>query len=278
MTTAARWLVTAAMLAASLLAATAQAADLAAAQAAYDKGDYATAAKLAAEAGGDAGDARAALLEGKALMRGGELEPALAALDRAAKGKPPLPGVQFFRGTILGKLGRHQEAEKALRAELVATPGSTQTRMTLALVLRDAGRKEDSAKELLALLEGDPGDVKARKLLATTYQELGRLNDAALHLAELPKSEEDLARLCYNVALELYEKKQDAKAAQLLRTALSADKAHAKTWYLLGLVRLRQGNPGSARENFEKFLAIEVEGKEADEARRVLASLPPASS
>lgn len=264
------WILAAAL---ALPCAPARAAELGDAQAAYDKGDYALAAKLAADVGGDGA---AALLEGKALMRDGKLEPALAALDRAAKSKPPIPGVQFFRGTILGKLGRNGEAEKALRAELQSSPGSAQTRMTLALVLRDAGRKEDSAKELLACLEVEPGNAKARKLLVSTYQELGRLNDAALHIAELPKEDEDLSKLCYNVALELYDKKQDAKAAQLLRIALGADKAHAKTWYLLGLVRLRQGNPGSARENFEKFLVIEDVGKEADEARRVLASLPPA--
>ena len=135
------------------------------------------------------------------------------------------------------------------------------------------GEKEDAVDSLAASLELQSDNATARKLLVRTYLELRRPNDALLHVSQFPRDDGDSALLAYNVGLVFYDMKQDAKAARALKVALAADPTHAKTWYLLGLTRLRQENKESARGNLRKFLELQKTGREADNARKLLAAL-----
>ena len=157
--------------------------------------------------------------------------------------------------------------------EVRFTPDSHAAHSLLAQVLLLREEWEGAVDSLLAALKVRPDDHKARKRLVQLYVKLKRPNDAALHVGEIPKGDDDRASLAYNIALVFYGKKQDAKAARLLKVALGSDSKHPRTWYLLGLVRLRQGNLPSAKENLERYLEIEPSGSEADEARKALADI-----
>lgn len=243
------------------------------AEEAYRVGDYDRAVRLAEELSRAAPDAPTLLLLGKATMRAGKLEAALVAFDRALAKDGSLPGAHFFKGSILGKLGRRTEAKAELERELKVTPRSTAARYALALVLRELGEKEQAAATLVDLLAIAADDVPARVLLVTTYLELDRPNDATLEIVKLPSGDKGTAPLAHNVGLAFFKKGQDSQCVRALQIALKADRDHAPSWYLFGLARVRQQRGDDARENLERYLELAPDGPDAAEARRIVAQL-----
>ena len=107
----------------------------------------------AALAVGDPGaEARAAVVAAEVTARRGRPEQALARLEAvrtssAALG--PVPWLEFVRGDTLARLGRHAEAEAALRAEIQAFPSHARAYASLAIVTAMRGRPLAESRRLL---------------------------------------------------------------------------------------------------------------------------------
>ena len=105
--------------------------------------------------------ARAAVVRAEVAARLGHPEQALERLDGVRAGGAslgPVPWLEFVRGDVLARLGRHEEAEAALRAEIQAFPSHARAYASLAIVraLRGAPLAE-SRRVLVEMSRAAPG-------------------------------------------------------------------------------------------------------------------------
>ena len=105
--------------------------------------------------------ARAAVVRAEVAARRGHPEQALERLDavRARSASlGPVPWLEFVRGDVLARLGRHEQAEAALRAEIQAFPNHARAYASLAIVraLRGAPLAE-SRRVLVEMSRAAPG-------------------------------------------------------------------------------------------------------------------------
>jgi choline-sulfatase len=96
--------------------------------------------------------ARAAVVGAEVLARRGRPQEALerlAGVDGASPGLGPVPWLEFVRGDVLARLGRHAEAEAALRAEIQAFPAHARAYASLAIVGALSGRPVAESRRIL---------------------------------------------------------------------------------------------------------------------------------
>jgi arylsulfatase A-like enzyme len=141
---------------------------LALAEVALARGDLREAARAAEMASGGPGEeARASVVRAEVDLRQGRFEPALqrarsAEARLSTAGAPPVPGLSFVRGDALARLGRHAEAEAALREEVRRFPGEARAYASLALVVALQGRPVEALGILDAMQRARPGPETAR--------------------------------------------------------------------------------------------------------------------
>ena len=98
-------------------------------------------------------EARAAVILAETAARRGRLSDALAQLETSARRHPGLgkvPYQEFVRGDVLARLGRHAEAEAALRAEIRAFPNHARAYASLAIVCALRGRPVTESRRIVA--------------------------------------------------------------------------------------------------------------------------------
>jgi hypothetical protein len=61
----------------------------------------------------------------------------------------PVPGSEFVRGDVLARMGRHTEAEQALRAEIAAFPRNARAYASLAIVTALRGGSQQECRDIL---------------------------------------------------------------------------------------------------------------------------------
>jgi tetratricopeptide (TPR) repeat protein len=110
---------------------------------------------------------RAAVVGAEADLRRGRFEAALSRAQEAgarlrAEGSAPVSGLAFVRGDALARLGRHAEAEVALREEIRGFPGAARAYASLALVVALLGRSDEAPQILEAMQRARPGPETAR--------------------------------------------------------------------------------------------------------------------
>ena len=169
--------------------------------------------------------ASSALAEADRLRRAGSPADALVILQRAAGAYPSEPLVHFNLGAVLGELGRHDEAARALRAGLELAPQSAAARLALGKVLVAAHRHAEALAELdryAGLAAGAPESFD-------------------FHYAR-------------GLALRRLDRQPEARAA--LRRAVALDPDHADALFNLGAVLELAGEDGLARKYFEKAAGL----------------------
>ncbi len=116
------------------------------------QGNLDEAEREAALVANDSGaQARAAVVAAEVLARRGRPEQALERLA-AVRRQPdlgPVPFLEFVRGDVLARLGRHEEAEAALLAEIRAFPGHARAYASLAIVSALLGRPVSESRRIL---------------------------------------------------------------------------------------------------------------------------------
>ena len=120
--------------------------------------------------------ARAAVVQAEVLARRGHPEQALERLETVRRGSAslgPVPWLEFVRGDVLARLGRHEQAEAALRAEIQTFPNHARAYASLAIVraLRGAPLAE-SRRVLVEMSRAAPGPG-SRELAARALAFIG---------------------------------------------------------------------------------------------------------
>ncbi|MEZ5285672.1 MAG: tetratricopeptide repeat protein [Vicinamibacterales bacterium] len=115
--------------------------------------------------------------------RRGEVEPALADLDRVIEQAPSFAPARWRQGLWRLDLGRTDDALQSFRAAAQAAPADPAGPIGIALVHLTRREDADAAAELERLLQTVPGERYALQLLGTAYRRLGREDDARFALS-----------------------------------------------------------------------------------------------
>jgi tetratricopeptide (TPR) repeat protein len=137
----------------------------------------------AALAVGDPGaEARAAVVLAEVTARRGRPEQALERLESVratSAGLGAVPWLEFVRGDTLARLGRHAEAEVALRAEIQAFPNHARAYASLAIVTAMRGRPLAESRQLLQDMNRAAPGAGSRSLAARALDFIGDGEGAA---------------------------------------------------------------------------------------------------
>ncbi len=136
-------------------------------------------------------------------------------------------------GVIYQQLGRHKEAENALRRAARIEPSNALIRANLAKLFLETGRPELAIKELEAVLrlgQSEEASAQASQLLLGMYTSYGN---------------ELIKRRRWGTAVKVYEK------------ALALAPDNPQILFNLGLSHLRDKEPKLAREYFDRAAQIE---------------------
>ncbi len=119
-------------------------------------GNLDLAEREAALVASDAGAlARAAVVQAEVAARRGHPEQALERLSAVSAGSAslgPVPWLEFVRGDVLARLGRHEQAEAALREEIRAFPNHARAYASLAIVRALRGAPLAESRSVLVLM------------------------------------------------------------------------------------------------------------------------------
>ncbi|HXH38182.1 MAG TPA: sulfatase-like hydrolase/transferase [Thermoanaerobaculia bacterium] len=96
------------------------------------------------------------MLLGQIALEEGKLDDALRYFDQAAAIRPTLPRLNFFRGDTLARMGRAEEAETALQAEIRISPTDPQPYKNLILLYAVEGRNDAATQLIFALEKASP--------------------------------------------------------------------------------------------------------------------------
>jgi choline-sulfatase len=146
------------------------------------------------------------------LSENGDIAGALDAVAQAERLDSDVAQVEFLKGTLLGQMGRYQQAVVALERTLVLNPRYTAARLKLALALLRLGRADRANDALTELVRQDPGDFRAWHNLAAIAYSRGDLDEAE----------------------------------RLEGKALALSPEYAEAWNTLGAIALLRKQPGAA--------------------------------
>jgi choline-sulfatase len=96
------------------------------------------------------------MLLGQIALEEGNLDEALRYFDQAAALRPTLARLNFFRGDTLARMGRAEEAETALLAEIKVSPTDPQPYKNLILLYAVEGRNDAATQLIFALEKASP--------------------------------------------------------------------------------------------------------------------------
>ncbi len=153
------------------------------ATAALAAGELDLAERVAAQVASDPGArARASVVRAEVLSRRGRPEQALELADsvrRESAGLGPVPWLDFVRGDVLARLGRHEEAEAALREEIRAFPNHARAYASLAIVRALRGAPLAESRQLLVEMSRAAPGAGSRELAAKALAFIGDEQGAA---------------------------------------------------------------------------------------------------
>src|SRR3954468_4802274 len=119
-------------------------------------------------------------IAGTLRMNQGRLEEAAALFVQAAIAAPDEPIFSYNPGLALSRLGRHGQAETALRTTLRYRPDFVQALFELGAVLHRLGRLEEAEKNIRGALRHTPGNAHAELALAALLVDDGRPSEAEM--------------------------------------------------------------------------------------------------
>jgi putative PEP-CTERM system TPR-repeat lipoprotein len=177
-------------------------------------------------------------------------------------------------GQIFYSQGRLDEARREFERFAEKMPTAVGAQTLVGMILQMQNRIPEAQKRYERTLEIDPNAAVAANNLAWLYAEQNTNLDVALQLAQTAKTQMPNSPEVDDTLGWIYYKKGLAGLAIMrFESALSKDPENPSYLYRLGLAQLKNGDKVKARDALQKALKAKGNFPEANEARRVLATL-----
>jgi Flp pilus assembly protein TadD len=187
---------------------------------------------LAAAHKANPADAAAALAYARALRANGAKPEALAALDKAAAGKPTDRRLQLERGLLALELGETAKAEKLLRQAHDANAPDWRLHSALGAALASSGRQPEAQAQFAKALALAPDQPAVLNNLALSYALDGKVAEAEKLLRKARPEPAQTPQMKQNLALVVGLRGKFDEARALGEAALPPAKAGNNVAYL----------------------------------------------
>jgi tetratricopeptide (TPR) repeat protein len=178
-------------------------------------------------------------------------------------------------GQLLITQGRLDQARTELEGMVKVDPKSVGTRTALAVVLQLQNKTDQARKRYEEVLQIDARAPIAANNLAWLYAEAGTNLDMALQLAQTANAQlPNRSEVIDTIGWVLYKKGLYEVAVVRLKECVDKDPKNAVCEYHLGLAYAKSGSDALASAHLQKALKITPDFPGADDARRVLGTLP----
>jgi putative PEP-CTERM system TPR-repeat lipoprotein len=205
----------------------------------------------------------------------GEYQRAENVLGRAAASTTS--NFETFRqlANLFVRQGRLDQAKRQFGDLAARRPESSAGAETMLGIIADLQDKPDEAiRAYKSALEHDPQAAVAANNLAWLYAKRSSNLEVALQLAQTAKAQlPNVADTSDTLGWVYYKKGLTPSAITALREGLSQDKKSPALHYHLGLAYAQNGDKQEARESLEEALRLDPHFADAEDAKRVLASL-----
>ena len=258
-------------------------------------------------------DATISQLLGHLVCQAGDYKWAASLLQDAALKLPDQPALLYDLARSYYGLGQLPSAETALQNALKGAapfdqPDEAKRLLSMLVAYRDPAQRQAVASQLEAIIKADPHYIPALMVNELLQQEKGNFQEARKTLDQVLSlnplfvpATRDLAILCFdrfpddsrtsdlatkarasfpddpNLAKVLgvmaYRHANYSAAAQYLKQSLQTRKDDGELLYYLGMAQYQLKAKAESKAALQQALALNVQAKLADEARRVLAEL-----
>jgi len=191
----------------------------------------------------------------RAEQAAGNPEAAIIAVASAVQADPTSLDARLLRGTILGDLGREEEALAELRQVIAGSPARPGVHRTMGLIHARAGRQQRASNQFEKELAINPADAIALTESGILYLSRGELPQAAERLERAVGIAPDSARTHRYLAEVLFRQARYEQGLELQRQAFRLDPHdvdllldHAKALH-------NYGHPDEARQILDAALA-----------------------
>jgi Flp pilus assembly protein TadD len=206
---------------------------------------------------------------GALLRESGDLPGAVASLREAVRLRPESASAQSNLALALEESESWAEAEGAYRAAVRLAPRDPMARVNLGLLLLRLERTDDAARSLREALPLAEGNRAALAGIGSGLRRAGEPESAAraLQAAVEAGSDAPTSGLLCELALAQRGAGDRPGAEATLGRVLAADERYATAHYLLANMLAGRGALAEAVTHFDRYLALEPRGPQADEAR-----------
>ncbi|HXT52288.1 MAG TPA: tetratricopeptide repeat protein [Thermoanaerobaculia bacterium] len=218
-------------------------------------------AQKEAAASSAAGQARAALEKGNALL--GEA--------RAGGGNAKLEEARASYMEGLAQLDKTEAKDAAAQEAIAQTRLSVLT--TVAGIDAELGHTDQALTDLKKVLEQKPDDAGVLQLVIDLLVRAGREKEAQQYIARLPAGTKLDPNAYLNMGIKAFNEGDMDKAFDSFDKAVKDNPELADGYYYRGLVWMNRGKKAEAKADLEKFLQLAPDHRYAADAKEFLKSL-----
>jgi tetratricopeptide (TPR) repeat protein len=220
-------------------------------------------------------DFRVLMLAGTTFTAVGDGQKAEAAFRKVLELNPASFDAYNALGTLYMMQNRLDDAKRDFEAAARQQPkGAVAARTMIGIILKLQNKRDDARKQYEEVLALDPQAAVAANNLAWDYVETGGNLDVALSLAQTAKGRlPDSWEVDDTLGWIYYKKDLATLAITFLRQGAGRNPSNPTLHYHLGLASLKEGNRKDAKRALEQALKLNPQFAEAEDAKRVLATL-----
>ncbi|MGA2125673.1 MAG: sulfotransferase [Xanthobacteraceae bacterium] len=189
-------------------------------------------------------------------IRDGQIDEAVAMLNRAAEATAASAEAQTTIGMIFTGIGRFPEAIACYRRALAVDPRHAVAHCNLASVLQSRGRLMDAIDHYEQALEIRPEFPEAHSYLGNVLQMVGRHEEAVAHYQHALELKPDYAEAHCNLGAAMMATGRPGEAIGHYQKAIALKSDFAAAWHSLGIALQVVGRLPEARRAFERAVAL----------------------
>jgi len=193
---------------------------------------------------------------GKALVRSGRVQEAIAHYEEALRLNPDYAEAHNNLGLALMSLGRAPEAQEHYEQALRINPDYAVAHNNLGNVFLQEGRVSDAIGHYEQALRIDPDFADAHNNLGMALEQAGKLPEAMAHYEQALRIQPDCIEAHINLGVALLQAGKATEAIARYEQALRIQPDYPETHYNLGNALLQLGRTTEAIAQYEQALRI----------------------
>jgi Flp pilus assembly protein TadD len=168
---------------------------------------------------------------------------------------------------------KFKEAQAAFTQVLPELPDNQAILLNLELAYYLDGNMAEAVKYARQLVAKDPNDHTSWMMIAKLELEQGNFDAGKEALSHIPEDKLTDPIPFLNMGILYYNKKHPAEAEEAFNKAIARRPGLAEAYYYRGLARYSAKNNAGAKADFQKFLELDPNGKDAATVKDILRSI-----